>query len=97
MARSRGRGRGRRPTRGRVQAPGPSRHKAVTPPPTVEVGRQGGEGEDEHIQEMEEPPQPTPEMINQVLIYLIELFDQGQTPSNVFCTSTSGSGSTTYR
>ena len=32
------------------------------------------------MQNEELPPQPTPEMINQVLAYLSGLFDQGQTP-----------------
>ena len=32
------------------------------------------------MQNEELPPQPTPEMINQVLSYLSELSDQGQTP-----------------
>ena len=32
------------------------------------------------MQEEELPPQPTPEMINQVLTYLSGLSDQGQTP-----------------
>ena len=32
------------------------------------------------MQNEELPPQPTPEMINQVLAYLSGLSDQGQTP-----------------
>ena len=34
----------------------------------------------EQVQYEEIPPQPTPEMINQVLDYLSGLSDQGQTP-----------------
>ena len=34
----------------------------------------------EQVQNEEMPPQPTPEMINQVLAYLSGLSDQGQTP-----------------
>jgi len=49
----------------------------VTHPPTNEVAREGDEGENEQIQEKETPPQPTPEMINQVLTYLSGLSDQG--------------------
>ena len=37
-------------------------------------------GENERVQNEELPPQPTPEMINQVLTYLSGLSDQGQTP-----------------
>ena len=80
VARGRGRGRGRTSSRGRGQTPGPSSTRAVTPPPTDEVLREGEEGENEQIQSEELPPQPTPEMINQVLAYLSELSDQGQTP-----------------
>ncbi|XP_049372096.1 uncharacterized protein LOC125837004 [Solanum verrucosum] len=80
VARGRGRGRGRRPTRGRGQTPGPARDRVVTHPPTDEVVRESDEGEDEQIQEKEVPPQPTPEMINQVLTYLSGLSDQGQAP-----------------
>ena len=78
----RGRGRGHRRTssRGRGQTPGPSTTRAVTPPPTEEVVREGEEGESEIVQNEELPPQPTPEMINQVLAYLSGLCDQGQTP-----------------
>ena len=53
---------------------------AVTPPPTDEVVREGEEGEDDQVQDEELPPQPTPEMINQVHTYLSGLFYQGQTP-----------------
>ena len=95
MARGRGRGRRRTPTRGRGQTPGLTRNRAVTPPPTDEVIREGEEGENEQVQDEELLPQPTPEMINQVLAYLSGLSDQGQTPLVFFCTSTSGSGSTT--
>ena len=80
VARGRGRGRGRTSSRGRGQAPGPSSTRAVTPPPTEEVVREGEEGESEQVQNEELPPQPTPEMINQVLAYLSGLSDQGQTP-----------------
>ena len=52
----------------------------MTPPPTDEVVREGEEGENEQVQDEELPPQPTPEMINQVLTYLSGLSDQGQTP-----------------
>ena len=80
VARGRGRGRGRTSSRGRGQAPGPSSSRAVTPPPTEEVVREGEEGENEQVQNEELPPQPTPEMINQVLAYLSGLSDKGQTP-----------------
>ena len=80
VARGRGRGRGRTSSRGRGQAPIPSDTRAVTPPPTEEVLREGEEGENEQVQNEELPPQPTPEMINQVLAYLSGLSDQGQTP-----------------
>ena len=59
-----GRGRRRTPTRGRGQTPGLARNRAVTPPPTDEVIREGEEGENEQVQDEELPPQPTPEMIN---------------------------------
>ena len=52
----------------------------MTPPPTEEVVREGEEGENEQVQNEELPPQPTPEMINQVLAYLSGLSDQGQAP-----------------
>ena len=78
VARSRRRGRGRTSSRGRGQAPGPSSTRAVTPPPTEEVVREGEEGENEQVQNEELPPQPTPEMINQVLTYLSGLSDQGR-------------------
>ncbi|TMW82709.1 hypothetical protein EJD97_005225, partial [Solanum chilense] len=61
-----GRGRGRTFSRGRRRAPSPSSTMAVTPPPTEEVIREGEEGENEQVQNEELPPQPTPEMINQV-------------------------------
>ena len=95
MARGRGRGRGRTSSRGRGQAPGPFSTRAVTPPPTEEVVREGEDGVNEQVQNEEMPPQPTPEMINQVLAYLSGLSDPGQTPPSVLCTSTSGSGGTT--
>ena len=59
VARGRGRGRGRTFSRGRGQAPGPSSARAVTPPPTEEVVREGEEGENEQVQNEELPPQPT--------------------------------------
>ena len=52
----------------------------MTPPPTEEVVREGEEGENEQVQNQELPPQPTPEMINQVVAYLSGLSDQGQAP-----------------
>ena len=63
---TRGRGRGRRRTssRGRGQTPSPSGTRAVTPPPTEEVVREGEDGENEQVQNEELSPQPTPEMIN---------------------------------
>ena len=79
-ARGRGRGRGRTSSRGRGRAPSPSDTRAVTPPPTEEVVREGEEGETEQVQNEGFPPQPTLEMINQVLAYLSGLSDQGQTP-----------------
>ena len=78
VTRGRGRGRGRTSSRGRGRAPSPSDTRAVTPPPTEEVVRQGEDGENEQVQNEEFPPQPTPEMINQVLAYLSGLSDQGQ-------------------
>ena len=60
--------------------PSPSGTRAVTPPPTKEVVREGEDGENEQVQNEEFPPQPTPEMINQVLAYLSGLSDQGQAP-----------------
>ena len=50
----------------------------MTPPPTEEVIREGEDGVNEQVQNEEMQPQPTPEMINQVLAYLLS--DQGQTP-----------------
>ena len=79
-AKGRDRGRGRTSSRGRARAPSPSDTRAVTPPPTEEVVREGEEGENEQVQNEGLPPQPTPEMINQVLAYLSGLSDQGQTP-----------------
>ena len=46
-ARGRGRGRGRASSRGRGRTPGPSGTRAVTPPPTEEVVREGDGGENE--------------------------------------------------
>ena len=56
MARGSGRGRRRTPTRGRGKIPGPARNRAVTPPATDEVVREGKEGENEQIQDKEVPP-----------------------------------------
>ena len=80
VARGRGRGRERTTSRGRGRTPSPSGTRAVTPPPTEEVIREGEDGVNEQVQNEEMPPQPTPEMINQVLAYLSGLSDQGQTP-----------------
>ncbi|TMW80428.1 hypothetical protein EJD97_020247, partial [Solanum chilense] len=80
VARGRGRGRGRTSSRGRGPEPSPSSTSSVTPPPTEEVVREGEEGENEQVQNEELPPQPTPEMINQVLAYLSGLSNQSQTP-----------------
>ena len=55
-ARGCGRGRGRTSSRGRGRAPSPSDTRAVTPPPTEEVVREGGEGENEQVQNEELPP-----------------------------------------
>ena len=49
----------------------------MTPPPTDEAVREGEEGENEQVQDKEVPPQPTPEMINQVLTYLSWLSNKG--------------------
>ena len=56
VARGRGRGRRRTSSRGRGQAPGPTSTRAVTPPPTEEVVREGEEGENEKVQNEELPP-----------------------------------------
>ena len=69
VARGRGRGRGRTSSRGRGQAPSQSGTRVVTPPPSEEMVRKGEDGENEQVQNEELPPQPTPEMINQVLAY----------------------------
>ena len=53
-------------------------------PPADEVEREDNEREDEQIQEKEEPPHRTPEMINQVLTYLSGLSNLGH-PSKHFC------------
>ena len=50
VTRGRGRGRGRTSSRGRGRAPSPSGTRAVTPPPTEEVVREGEEGENEQVQ-----------------------------------------------
>ena len=70
VARGCGRDRGRTSSRARGQAPGLSSTRAANPPPTEEVIREGEDGETEQVQNEEMPPQPTPEMINQVLAYL---------------------------
>ena len=44
VARGRGRGRRRTPSRGRGQTHGPASNRAVTPPPTNEVVREGERG-----------------------------------------------------
>ena len=80
VARGRGRGRGRTFSRGRGKTPGPASTRAVTPPLTEEVVREGEDGENVQVQDEEIPPQPTPDMINQVLAYLSGLSNQGQTP-----------------
>ena len=74
-ARGRGRGRRRTSSRGRGRAPSPSDTRAVTPPSTEEVIREGEDGVNEQVQNEEMPSQPTPEMINQVLAYLSGLSD----------------------
>ena len=56
VARGCGRGRVRSSSRGRGQAPGPASTRAVTPPPTEEVLREGEEGENEQVQNEELPP-----------------------------------------
>ncbi|TMW99060.1 hypothetical protein EJD97_003105, partial [Solanum chilense] len=70
VARGRGRGHWRTSSRGRGQKTGPASNRAVTPPPTDEVVREGEEGENKQVQNEELQPQPTPETINQVLAYL---------------------------
>ena len=80
VARGRGRGRGKTSSRGRGQAPSPSGTRAVTPPSAEEVVREGEDGANEQVQNEELPPQPTPEMINQVLAYLCGLSDLPDTP-----------------
>ena len=80
VARGRGRGRGRTSSRGRGQAPSPSGTRAVTHPPSEEVVTEGEQGKNEQVQNEELPPQPTPEMINQVFAYLSGLSDQGPAP-----------------
>ena len=56
VTRGRGRGRGRTPSRGRGRAPSPSGTRAVTPPPTEEVVREGEDGKNEQVQNEELPP-----------------------------------------
>ena len=48
----------------------------MTPPQTEEVIREGEDGVNEQVQNEEMPPQPTPEIINQVLAYISGLSDQ---------------------
>ena len=67
MARGRGRGRGRTSSRGRGETPGLASTRVVTPQPTDEVVGEGEEGENEQVLNEELPPQPTPQIINQVL------------------------------
>ena len=49
-ARGRGRGRGRTSSKRRERAPSPSGTRAVTPPLTEEVVREGEDGENEQVQ-----------------------------------------------
>ena len=56
VARGRGRAREKTSSRGRGQASGPSSTRAVTPPPTEEVVREGEEGENEQVQNEELHP-----------------------------------------
>ena len=49
LERGRGRGRGRTSSRGRGQEPDPSSTRAVTPPPTEEVLREGEEEGNEQV------------------------------------------------
>ena len=56
VARGRGRGRRRTSSRERGRAPNPSDTRAVTPPPTEEVVREGEDGENEQVQNEELPP-----------------------------------------
>ena len=56
VARGCGRGHRRTSSRGRGQTPAPSSTRAVTPPPTEEVVREGEEGENEQVQNEELPP-----------------------------------------
>ena len=53
VARGRGRGHGRTSSRRRGEAPIPSVTRAVTPPPTEEVVREGEDGESEQVQNEE--------------------------------------------
>ena len=80
VAKGRGRDRGRTSSRGRGKTPDPTSNRVVTPLLTDEVVRKGEKGENQQVQDKELPPQPTLEMINQVLSYLSGLSDQGQTP-----------------
>ena len=50
VARGRGRGRGRTSSRGRGGTPSPSCTRAVIPPPTEGVVREGEDGENEQVQ-----------------------------------------------
>ena len=56
VARCRDRGRRGTRARGRGQTPGQARNRAVTLPPTVEVVREGEEGENEQVPDKEVPP-----------------------------------------
>lgn len=82
MERGHGRVPERRPSRGRGQASGPVRDRVVTLPPFDEVAGVGDERKDKYIQKKEVPPQPTSEMINQVLTHLSRLSDKCQTPTS---------------
>ena len=69
-ARGRCRGRGRTSFRGKGQVPGPANTRAMTPPPTEEVVREGEEGENEQVQNEELPPQHTQRLLIRFLLTL---------------------------
>ena len=52
---------GGRPHEVEDKTPYPACTRAVTPPPTDDVVREGEEGENEQVQDEELPPQPTPD------------------------------------
>ena len=60
MAKGCGRGLWRTSSKGRGQTPGQASTRAVTPPPTEEVLREGEEGENEQVQSEELPPPTYP-------------------------------------